>query len=68
MKRAAETGKVYHLWFHPEDFGTYPVENLQLLAQVLDAFEELRETHGMQSLSMADASEVARKRETLAAA
>ena len=68
LRHAAATGKIYHLWFHPEDFGTYPAENLQLLAQVLDEFEDLRNRYGMRSLSMSSASGLARSYETIAAA
>ncbi|MFL6448760.1 MAG: polysaccharide deacetylase family protein [Bryobacteraceae bacterium] len=68
LKLAAEAGKVYHLWFHPEDFGTYPEENLELLGQVLDQFEQLRGRYGMRSLSMSDACGLARHAETFAAA
>ncbi len=53
MDLAARTGRVYHIWFHPEDFGCYPNENLTLFNQVIEHFRQLREEYGMCSLSMA---------------
>ncbi|MDQ2843248.1 MAG: polysaccharide deacetylase family protein [Acidobacteriota bacterium] len=59
MELAARTGRVYHIWFHPEDFGLYPNENLSLFAEVLKHYTELRDRYGMQSLSMAGLTEAA---------
>jgi hypothetical protein len=53
MDLAASTGRVYHIWFHPEDFGCYPNENLTLFSEVIQHFRQLREEYGMSSLSMA---------------
>jgi peptidoglycan/xylan/chitin deacetylase (PgdA/CDA1 family) len=53
MELAARTGRIYHIWFHPEDFGLYPNENLALFAQVLQYYTQLRDQYGMRSLSMA---------------
>ena len=55
MEHAAHTGGIYHLWFHPEDFGLYPTENIALLRRVLDAYATLRDRFDMRSLAMADA-------------
>jgi hypothetical protein len=55
MDLAARTGRSYHIWFHPEDFGLYPTENLALFAQVLQHYRQLRDQYGMQSLSMTGA-------------
>jgi hypothetical protein len=52
MDLAAQTGRVYHIWFHPEDFGCYPNENLALFSEVIEHFRQLREEYGMSSLSM----------------
>jgi hypothetical protein len=52
MELAARTGRTYHIWFHPEDFGLYPTENLALFAQVLEYYRQLRDQYGMQSFSM----------------
>ena len=52
MDLAARSGRVYHVWFHPEDFGCYPNENLSLFGQVIQQFRRLRQEYGMTSLSM----------------
>jgi hypothetical protein len=59
MELAARTGRIYHIWFHPEDFGLYPNENLALFAQVLKHYTQLRDQYGMRSLSMAGVLEAA---------
>jgi hypothetical protein len=56
MRRAADEGRVYHLWWHPEDFGVHLGENLGVLGRVLAAFAALRERAGMESLTMAEAA------------
>lgn len=52
MEEAARTGATFHLWWHPENFGTNLAENLGMLTKVLDAFKRLHEMHGMQSRTM----------------
>ncbi len=59
MELAARTGRLYHIWFHPEDFGLYPNENLALFAQVLEYYTQLRDQYGMRSLSMSGVLEAA---------
>lgn len=61
VEAAARQGRIYHLWWHPHNFGTYPDENFAVLSRILDAFERCRELYGMDSLTMADAADRARK-------
>lgn len=49
---AAKHGLVYHLWWHPHNFGLDLEENIGFLERILQQFEVLRESHGMQSFSM----------------
>jgi peptidoglycan/xylan/chitin deacetylase (PgdA/CDA1 family) len=56
MTRAASTGSLFHLWWHPHNFGRYPVQNLAALDRVLDVFDELRRSHGMKTETMAEAA------------
>jgi hypothetical protein len=56
LSHAADTGGVYHLWWHPHNFGVHTSENIDLLARILDRFAELRESRGMRSLTMRDAA------------
>lgn len=62
MNQAAVTGQIFHLWWHPHNFGVHTSENLEFLRRVLQAFRELRDKEGMLSLGMADAAEYARRR------
>ena len=52
MQRTAEKGMVYHLWWHPHNFGHFPEQNLQYLEELLVFFDGLREEYGMKSLNM----------------
>ncbi len=56
MTRAAEEERVFHLWWHPHNFGKHTRENLAFLDGLLDVFEGLRRKHGMESVTMAEAA------------
>lgn len=60
MTAAARSGGVYHLWWHPHNFGAHTQANLAFLQGILDHFCFLRERYGMASLSMAEAADAAR--------
>jgi peptidoglycan/xylan/chitin deacetylase (PgdA/CDA1 family) len=60
LRAAAERGRAYHLWWHPHNFGARPDENLAALATVLDELARLRRSHGMRSVTMADAAVLAK--------
>lgn len=51
---AAERGLVYHLWWHPHNFGVHLEENLAVLRPVLEHFQTLRKTKKMRSATMRD--------------
>ena len=53
MRHAARTGSVFHLWWHPHNFGVDLAANLGFLRSILEVFTQLRESHGMNSLTMA---------------
>lgn len=54
MEAAAKSGEVYHLWWHPHNFGHYPKENLRCLEDILQNFSVLKDTYGMESRSMGE--------------
>lgn len=54
MTAAAKADGVFHLWWHPHNFGVRIDENLAILKSVLQHFERLRDTYGMRSLTMSD--------------
>jgi len=43
---------VYHLWWHPHNFGNFPSESLAGLRSILQKYKQCRETYGMSSLNM----------------
>lgn len=59
MTYAAKRGEVYHLWWHPHNFGTHMTMNKKHLERVLRHFKTLQHAYGMRSLTMAEAAEEA---------
>lgn len=60
MTRAARRGELFHLWWHPHNFGRHPAQNLAMLDRILDLFDTLRHAEGMVSATMAEAAAAAR--------
>ena len=58
MTYAAKRGEVFHLWWHPHNFGINQKENLNFLNSVLKHYTILNEKYGFESLSMKDLSEI----------
>ena len=56
MIHAAKKGEVYHLWWHPHNFGKNTDENLQFLTEILELAVTLRNDYGFKSLNMGEAS------------
>ena len=54
METAARSGRTFHLWWHPHNFGARTEQNLAVLETVLRTFEALRDEHGMESRTMAE--------------
>ena len=54
LLHAAQQGLVYHLWWHPHNFGLNVGENAALLAEILGCYAMAREKYGMLSLNMRD--------------
>lgn len=52
MTLAAQLGEIYHLWWHPHNFGNDPEKSLNELDQVIWHFLALKEKFGMESLHM----------------
>ena len=52
MTHAAKHGELYHLWWHPHNFGANIEENFRFLEAVLRHYADCRERYGMQSLTM----------------
>lgn len=52
MIYAAKNGEIYHLWWHPHNFGTNIEENFDFLENVLRIYQDCHNNYGMQSLTM----------------
>ncbi len=59
MTYAARHGLLYHLWWHPHNFGTDTEANLALLREVLEHYRHLHQTAGMRSRTMREVAEAA---------
>jgi Polysaccharide deacetylase len=53
METAARRRNVFHLWWHPHNFGVNLQENLAFLRAILDHFRALQDRYGMRSMTMA---------------
>lgn len=60
MTYAAKNSEVFHLWWHPHNFGINRDENLNVLTIILQHYSYLNKTYGMKSLSMEEVSEAVR--------
>jgi peptidoglycan/xylan/chitin deacetylase (PgdA/CDA1 family) len=65
MSRAAEYGEVYHLWWHPHNFGWYPEESMEGLLEILKHYSFCRDKWGMGSMNMGELAESVLDRSTL---
>ncbi|MGE3635773.1 MAG: polysaccharide deacetylase, partial [Sandaracinaceae bacterium] len=54
MRAAAERGEVFHLWWHPHNFGRDLDANLSFLTKVLEAYRRLSDERGMVSRTMGE--------------
>lgn len=53
MEVAARRRRLFHLWWHPHNFGINLQENLAFLRDILDHFRALQDCYGMRSMTMA---------------
>lgn len=52
MSKAAKNGEIYHLWWHPHNFGGNPDKNLEDLESILRHYKFCQNKFGFRSLSM----------------
>jgi len=55
---AAKNGSIYHLWFHPHNFGKNLNENLNCLQAILEHYRQLKKKHNFKSLNMGEISDL----------
>lgn len=61
LQRAAQRGGVFHLWFHPFNFGHAPDKDLKRLEHVLESAYELSERGEIECRPMREVAELARQ-------
>lgn len=59
MKYAAKHDLIFHMWWHPHNFGVNQKENLRNLDEILEYFKKMREKYGMRSMNMEELAEEA---------
>ena len=59
---AAKSKKIFHLWWHPHNFGFKTEENIKGLEEILIHFNKCREHYGMLSLNMSEVTDIVRRR------
>jgi len=61
LKRAARTGGVFHLWFHPFNLGHAPSRDLQRFERVLQSANDLVESGDLECRPMQEVATLARQ-------
>lgn len=54
LQAAAAKRECYHLWWHPENFGDYPEQNMENLLLILKEYRKMQQHHGMKSWNMGE--------------
>lgn len=54
MLYAAKHHELYHLWWHPHNFGENMEQNFSFLEKVLKCYKKCHEDYGMQAMTMSD--------------
>jgi peptidoglycan/xylan/chitin deacetylase (PgdA/CDA1 family) len=56
MTHAAKKGLIYHLWWHPHNFGANTGKNMEFLEKILKHYNMLKDKYGMGSFNMGEVS------------
>jgi hypothetical protein len=54
MNDAAKGGRLFHLWWHPHNFGADVNKNLSFLQKILAYYDQLNKRYGMKSCNMGE--------------
>lgn len=54
LKHAAKSHKIYHLWWHPHNFGNNIDRNFEQLEALLSYYHQLQDQYGLQSMNMGE--------------
>jgi peptidoglycan/xylan/chitin deacetylase (PgdA/CDA1 family) len=61
MTKAAQNNELYHLWWHPHNFGVNLEQNINFLTELLKHFTKLKEKYGFINLTMQQVADAAEK-------
>jgi peptidoglycan/xylan/chitin deacetylase (PgdA/CDA1 family) len=61
LEQCAIKGEVFHLWWHPHNFGVNTEDNIEFLEVILSRYKEMKIKHGMRSLNMGELGELVLK-------
>jgi len=62
MTHAAKTGQVFHLWWHPHNFGVNADKNMAFLEKVLFYFVSLQKKYDFKTMRMNELAEFAEQK------
>ena len=54
MTHAAQRGELFHLWWHPHNFGVNLPQNMAVLTQIAAHYQQLQARYGFRSQTMAE--------------
>lgn len=57
ITQAAQNGELYHLWWHPHNFGNNIEKNMMFLEKILKHYKYCREEYGMNSFTIKEFTE-----------
>ncbi|SAL83516.1 site-specific tyrosine recombinase XerC [Caballeronia terrestris] len=58
MTDAAVNKRLYHLWWHPHNFGKDTARNIEFLKKIAEHYRALNRTYGFRSLNMGELSDL----------
>ena len=58
LKQAAKNQQIFHLWWHPHNFGVNIDDNIEFLDAILSSFRDLKMQYEMRSLNMGEISNI----------
>lgn len=54
MDDAAKKNRLYHIWWHPHNFGTNTTENIEFLKKIIFHYKKLQKEYNMKSMNMGE--------------
>ncbi len=63
MRYAAKNKRLFHLWWHPHNFGVNTKENIKFLERILLFYKRMQDRYSMLSLNMQEAALYAKERD-----